>query len=649
MCGITGYITAGEPGADKLAALERMNSALAHRGPDSAGAYACGGVRFAMRRLSIIDIAGGGQPLYNEDSSLALVVNGEIYNYVELRAELESRGHVFKTRSDCETILHLYEELGEGCLVRLRGMFALALHDRRRGEVFLARDRMGEKPLYYSFRNGELVFASEMKSLLTCLRPGGLEVDAGAVNQYLHYQYVPEPRTCVKGVAKLPAAHYAKVRVADMSFTLKRYWDMEDAAPVAGKPAALIRERFEELGRLIIRSDVPVGVALSGGLDSSAIACAVARHSPRGMKAFTVGYPASTGDDERAEAGWLAGKLGMEFCSEELGLDGLERAFPALVGAMDDPIADVAAYGYYAVSRLARAHGVPVLLLGFGGDELFWGYNWAIQAVGWNERKSRLRGGGRPAWLPPGELIRAFSRAEKRSFLRRPAGTLSDIAAGFAELAAKYNENPDRLILWDENPDFRSAFKLKSGLFSPDFMSGVSDAELYEPFTTPDWRPLPVKITKFLFDPWNVSNSVTLGDRLGMAASIEPRLPFLDHEFVELVVGLRKANPGDHLLGQKAWFREAMSGLVPGEVLGRRKAGFMPPRQEWLSALVKKYRPLCLDGALVEMGLVERARLEKALSPGGKPEDLFFAYKLLLLGMWLDIFVRDRAGAGMNG
>lgn len=635
------------PGPEQLAGLERMSDALLHRGPDSAGSYRDGPVALAVRRLSIIDLAGGAQPLFSEDKALALVINGEIYNYVELRAELEARGHVFRTGSDCEVILHLYEESGAGCLARLRGMFAFALHDKKRGEVFLARDRMGEKPLYYSLSGGEVVFASEMKALLSYLRPRGLQVDPGAINMYLHYQYVPEPCTCVKGVLKLPAAHFARIRISDLSFSLEKYWDIEDAPPVKGDPAALIRESFEELGKYIIRADVPVGIALSGGMDSSAIACAAARHSRGGLTAFTVGYPGSPDCDERGKAEALARSLGMEFRGAELSRGALEAAFPDLVKAMDDPIADIAAYGYYAVSRLARASGVPVLLFGFGGDELFWGYRWARESLKWNTLKSSLRNGEKLGSLPLGEISRVLSRSGKRSFFKHPVATLSALASDFSELRGKYEGNPDRLILWDENPDFRAAFGLKAGLFTEDFSAAVSDEELYGPFTTPDWEQLPIKTCRFLFDPWNVSNAVPLGDRLGMAASVESRLPFLDHKFVELVIGLRKSYPEDHKLGSKGWFRQAMAGLLPAEVLSRRKAGFTPPREEWLSALVERYRGDCLDGALVSLGIANRENLQKALFPAdGGGGRLFFAYKLILLDMWLDMFVRGGTRGG---
>ena len=206
MCGITGFVSASPLKESDLLCVERMSRELIHRGPDSNGAYLDGNVALSIRRLKIIDLKGGDQPLFNEDASLVLVANGEIYNYLELTEDLKKRGHIFKTGSDCETILHLYEDYQEDCVHKLRGMFAFAIYDKKRREIFIARDRLGEKPLYYFKTGNELVFSSEMKSLLLYLRPKGLEIDSDAVNMYFHYQYVPEPFTCVKGVKKLPAA-----------------------------------------------------------------------------------------------------------------------------------------------------------------------------------------------------------------------------------------------------------------------------------------------------------------------------------------------------------------------------------------------------------------------------------------------------------
>src|SRR5688572_22723562 len=298
MCGIAGLVSRKPLTPEEIARVRTVNERLAHRGPDGAGEYLDDHVALAMRRLSIIDLSGGWQPLYNEDRSLVLIANGEIYNFVELRQQLESLGHPFSTGSDCETILHLYEEHGTNCVQYLRGMFGFALWDEKRQRLMLARDRMGEKPLYIYESDGQLLFASEMKALLASgMVPFAL--DPRAIDLYFHYQYVPEPLTPLKGVRKLDAGHILEVDVADWRVSNKRYWSMEDAPPLAGDPATLIREELETVSEIVIRSDVPVGVALSGGLDSSAIAALAARKYAGRIEAFSVGYPGRPESDER--------------------------------------------------------------------------------------------------------------------------------------------------------------------------------------------------------------------------------------------------------------------------------------------------------------------------------------------------------------
>ena len=644
MCGVTGLVSASRLNAGDMKCVERMSSGLVHRGPDSAGSFSEENVILAVRRLRIIDIAGGDQPLFNEDKSLVLVVNGEIYNYIELRKELESRGHVFRTRSDCETILHLYEESGHDCLHKLRGMFAFALYDKKRAEVFIARDRMGEKPLYYRATSSGLIFSSELKSLLAGQPALGLELDLNAVNLYLHYQYVPEPLTPIKGVKKLPAAHFIRIKTKNFSFAIEKYWDVEDAAPVNGDPVELIRESFDELGKYIIRADVPVGIALSGGLDSSAIACAAARHCQGGLTAFTVGYPGHPGYDEREQARSLAERLEMKFRSIELRTEDLVESFPRLVYAMDDPIADIAAYGYYSVSKLARENGVPVLLFGFGGDEIFWGYRWARESLRRNLIKKGIREGAAFRHLPAADVLSVLSHVSRKRMLLEPLTSVKEIIAELSALKRKFTENPSRFILWDETPDFKTSFKFIKDICAPGFEGAVDDGLLYAPFSTDDWSSVQLKTCRFMLDPWNVSNSVPQGDRLGMAFSVENRLPFLDHKFIELVVGLRKTYMDDYKLGPKAWFREAMRGIIPEDVLARRKTGFTPPREEWLKAVVGRYSERCRGGRLEAAGILRRDRMDNFFddisSGGGK---LFFAYKLVLLELWLQEFMGGNA------
>ncbi|MGI0029890.1 MAG: asparagine synthase (glutamine-hydrolyzing), partial [Nitrososphaera sp.] len=286
---------------DQIELVARLNQLLQHRGPDGAGEFHNGHVVMAMRRLSIIDLNTGWQPLYNEDRSLVLVANGEVYNFIELRQQLENRGHRFNTRSDCETILHLYEEHGDRCVDHLRGMFAFALWDISQRRLLLARDRMGEKPLYLACTDGRIVFASELKALV---RAGIIpfELDPHAVHLYYHYGYVPEPIAALRGVRKLLAAHILSIDIDSWLIDERCYWRMEDAPPIDDDPATVIHEELDQIGELIIRSDVPVGVAMSAGMDASTIAAVAAMKYSGTMHAFTVGYSGRPLQDERQEA-----------------------------------------------------------------------------------------------------------------------------------------------------------------------------------------------------------------------------------------------------------------------------------------------------------------------------------------------------------
>lgn len=589
-----------------------------------------------MRRLRIIDLTGGDQPLFNEDSSLALVANGEIYNHLELREELEGKGHVFKTHSDCETILHLYEQHGEEFIHKLRGMFAFALHDVKKKTVFIARDRLGEKPLYYYSSASELVFSSEMKSLLACLRSRGLKTDADALNMFLHYQYVPEPYTCVEGVKKLPAGHYMTVSLDGLSVTLKRYWDYDMIKPVSGNPAELVREGFDELSRFIIRSDVPVGVALSGGIDSSAIAVFAAKHYKDRMHAFSVGYPGRPKNDERAQAKGLADKVGFRFHEVELKTEEFAKDFCDLVYHMDDPIADIAAYGYYSVNREARKHGIPVLLSGIGGDELFWGYAWMRDAVDKNRDKLRIARGEATGIK---NMVSAAMDFRKTDMLLSPLNTLKNVISNVSAVRNKFASNPNRFIFYDEHPDFNGALGFAPALYTEGFRDKVDASRLYSFFTDENWDDVAYKLCEFLMRTWLYSNCVALSDRMSMASSVEGRLPFLDYRFVELVMGLRKTYPEDYKLGYKSWFIEAMKGIIPDEVLTRKKSGFTPPVKEWYGAVVRRYGGLCADGYLVNAGVMKRKEMIDFINSAANGGRLFFAYKIVLLEVWCRRFI----------
>lgn len=586
----------------------------------------------AMRRLSIIDLKGGWQPLYNEDRTLVLIANGEIYNFVELRKRLEDLGHRFNTDSDCETILHLYEEHGLDCVTHLRGMFAFALWDSKRKRLLLARDRMGEKPLYVYETNGRLFFASELKALLASgLVP--FELDPTAVNLYFHYQYVPEPMTPLKGVRKLDAASMLTVDIDPWKVEERRYWRMEDAPPIEGDPAKLIREQLETVGEIVIRSDVPVGVSLSGGLDSSAIAALAASKYPGTMHAFSVGYPGRLENDERADARALAEQLRMPFHDAELTTSEMVSFFPDMVYLRDDPIADISGFGYYSVMKLAREHNVPVVLQGQGGDELFWGYGWVQTAAQASARK--LQRTKNPLGALPQYLDVDFPTGLSRVRLAEWAYGLGGLRQSWESLKRDRTSSPDQMVFYDLVTDFRASIQETRNLYSRSFseqINGNSATSLFT-FDRP-WPNIDVAITRLICDTYLRENGVTQGDRLGMASSIEMRLPLLDHRLVETVIGLRKVQT-DVDKPPKAWLKAAIADLLPENVINRRKRGFSPPVMEWHRALFATHGASLRDGYLLGSSVLTETSAHH-LSSGHFPSDNVtpMSFKALVLEQW---------------
>lgn len=616
MCGISGVISKSIHLSNGQESLANMLAALVHRGPDGQGEYTDKHVAMGMRRLSIIDLEGGWQPLYNEDKSLVLIMNGEIYNFIELTVALKMRGHTFSTHSDGEVILHLYEEEGIDCLHHLRGMFAFALLDIKQGRVFIVRDRMGEKPLYLHETADSIYFSSEMKALLSagCVL---FELDPVAVNDYFHYQYVPEPKTPLKAVRKLPRAHYLKIELAEWKVEQHKYWDMEAVAPVEGDPVELVRNELDQICELLIRADVPVGMALSGGLDSSAIAALAAKKYPGTMHAFSVGYPGRPPNDERNDAKALADLLEMPFHEIELETVDLVNNFEKLNFHRDDPIADISGFGYFSVSKIARENGVPVLLQGQGGDEVFWGYQWVKDAAEATDNK--IRGGGEPLSL------RRFIKTSLKSLFSKHANTQPP-AKGY------------RPIFHELAPDFRMALADVRNYYTDSFIQALGDASAYDLFTfDKPWKHSDILITRLICDTYLLENGIAQGDRLSMASSVELRLPFVDYKLVELVIGLRKTHAADpdYKRFPKPWLRGAMEGILSDFIIERPKQGFAPPVIEWHNELFKVYGKYLDGGYLVQSGVLTEeagAALASGVFPRGAIAPISF--KALVLEIW---------------
>lgn len=557
MCGIVGLVTApGQPPPDP-ALGRRMNAAILHRGPDDEGLHHDGRALLGMRRLSIIDVGGGHQPMYAADGQVCIVFNGEIYNYRELRAGLERDGHGFATRSDTEVVLQGYMRDGVGVFDRLDGMFAVAIWDRRSDELVLARDRFGEKPLYYACDGRRLLFGSELKALLQspdCPRA----LDDDALRAYLAYGYVPCPQSAFAGVHKLPPAHYLRYRNGEAS--VQRYWrpSMAPKSTLGDEDAA---RRLEELlehavaSRLV--SDVPFGAFLSGGLDSSTVVALMARNMGRPVKTFTIGFREaaySELDDARAVARHL-GTEHHELVVEPDAVDLLHK----LVWHFDEPFADSSAVPTFLVSELARSH-VKMVLTGDGGDELFGGYDRYLRLLQL-ERLGRLR---RPAAamlglagrIAPGQHGERLSRVGERLRLPFEERYLSGVAVMRGDIARRLRPQAGGA----------SHFHLPA-LAQPGSDLGAGDDPLD--------RAVAIDLQSYLPDDILVKL-----DRMAMAASLEGRSPFLQPDLAQFALGLPvhqrvRGGRGKHLL------RTVAGKWLPPGAAAKRKQGFAIPLADW--------------------------------------------------------------------
>ena len=637
MCGILGRINAQV--ADWPLLPDDVVATLAHRGPDDSGTYSNKRVQFGHTRLSIIDLsASGHQPMLSQDNNFVISFNGEIYNYVELREELAAQGFVFQSNSDTEVLLASYRQWGRECVQRLRGPFAFAIWDENAQIAFLARDRCGEKPLFYRLTDKHLSFASELKGLLPLIDEIP-SLNPAAVDMYLHYQYVPEPFTLLDGIHKLAAGHTLELSVRNWTHEARRYWSVEQqqtAVPTNTSEANIlsqIRGGLEDAVKMTLRADVPVGIALSGGVDSGAIAVLAQQNYPEPMHAFCVGYPGCPPYDERAQAKELANSLGMIVHEVELPVNSFVDFFPQLVQIMDEPIADPAAFGHYSVPRAAADQGIKVLLSGVGGDEIFWGYPYVTQAVLLNQFVEKH---------PSVATIAAWFRSPAaQNFLLKVAHYphAHPLIRSCADMLQKLGDprHPvDQLHYYQLHPEFFGAFDFKGKIYGP-AMDSLPSTNIFRPTAIGPrgYEQIPAAILGMLFDTWLTSNCLSLGDRVSMAVGVETRMPFLDFPLIELVMALRLQHP-DHALGQKAWLRSALRGVVPHAVLARPKAGFQPPVQEWLSGVVAKYACVIKGGHLETAGILDKKQIEficNELSKKGHT-GLFMAYKLVLLELW---------------
>ena len=562
MCGIAGIIGSEHDYLASGADVHQMCQTIVHRGPDDEGIYAKGRAGLGMRRLSIIDLSTGHQPIHNEDGTVWVVFNGEIYNFPELRPALEARGHRFYTSTDTEVIVHLYEEYGSKCVQKLRGMFAFALWDERRERLLLARDRFGKKPLHYALSGERLLFGSEIKALLAGA-PELSDVDSHALLSYFYFGYVPDPRTAFRGIHKLPPGHLLEFSSGQIH--ISQYWDLPSYGIYSPRSEEECLEELEhrlaEAVRIRLLSDVPLGALLSGGVDSSTVVALMARASSRPVKTFSIGF--SSEDFNEAEyARLVAQRFGTEH--HELTVEPqIEETVHLLTHSLEEPFGDSSIVPTYHVCRLARQH-VTVALAGDGGDELFAGYDRYRSHL--RRRRLRLFPAGTGRWYR--EYIHPWLPTEwpGRRFLYNLSLPLGDrYLDGISILPALVRER---------------------SLFSKDFLAWADrETSPYECFRrylehSPDSDPLS-KVQYLDAKTYLPADILTKVDRMSMACSLEVRAPFLDHVFAEWAAQL---SPRWKMRGGELKYilkRLAERLGVPRQVLYRRKQGFSMPLVHW--------------------------------------------------------------------
>ena len=627
MCGIVGIVESELSRPVLSEDLGRMVRMLVHRGPDDEGAFIGDGVGLGMRRLAIIDVATGQQPFGNESDDIQLVANGEIYNFQQLRDELRAAGHVIHTQSDIEVLVHAYEEWGIDFLPRVRGMFALALWDARTRTLIAARDRAGEKPLYWTQTSRGLLLASEVKALL--VRPEVTrELDPEAVDQFLTYEYVLAPRTILKGVHKLPPGHYLMYR--DGEVRVRRYWDAAAVrlrAWTDDDAADALRGALKRATVSQMVADVPLGAFLSGGIDSSTLVAFMAEASMQPVNTFSIGFDDGT-YNELPYAREVAQVFGSNH-RERTVTPNLNELFDKLVVHLDEPFADVSLFPTFLVSQLAREH-VTVALSGDGGDELFGGYD-AYQA---QELATRF------AWMGDSLLPAAAAIASALPPTEKKKGLVNK----FKRFTLGATQAPRDLghYRWMVylNP------KAKQRLYTSTLQNALVDSDVYAPvrdalerYGHSDLtnRQLYADLALYLAD-----DILVKVDRMSMATSLETRAPFLDADVMELAFSM----PGNLKIrnGERKWIlKRAMQGVLPERILTRKKEGFSIPMKNWLRReLQPLMRSLLAPDRVATRGLFEPAEVTRLIEEhvAGRENHAHTLFPLMVFERWCDAHLR---------
>ncbi len=620
MCGIAGMVQTRPDGEVDRAAIHRMCEAIVHRGPDDEGIFVKAGVGLGMRRLSIIDLAGGHQPVFNEDKTIWIVFNGEIYNFPELRSQLHARGHRFSTHTDTEVIVHLYEDYGAECVHKLRGMFAFALYDERAGRLLLARDRLGKKPLHYALHNGTLLFASEMKAILA-VKPELAKVNHPALLQYMYFGYIPDPATAFEPIQKLPPGHLLEFEKGEVR--IRQYWDFPQYGTY--EPASeeeLLEElefRMAEAVRIRLIADVPLGAMLSGGTDSSIVVALMARASSQPVKTFTVGFRQAD-FNEAPYARMVAQKFGTDHHELMLEPDLLETV-EMLTRHLEEPFGDSSMLPTYFISCLARKH-VKVALSGDGGDEAFAGYD--RYRIHLEDRSYK--------WIPGWAGVLYRDHVHPLVPYRMPGRNLA------YSISLPWNER------YTEGVSMQP-FQREMGVLADDFVALDRDPlKSFREYL--DEAPAHDPLSRVLYldsKTYLPGDILTKVDRMSMATSLEARVPMLDHVLLEWVAALGprwKMRDGE----QKFILKKLAKRVgIPSEVLNRPKQGFSLPLGQWMRNELKDLvLATLLDTQTLQRGYFNATGLRRMLGEHfqGRRDHSARLWRLLIFELWHRNFLK---------
>ena len=628
MCGICGKVCFDNNIMVNQNLIKNMMDAIHHRGPDDEGMYINGQVGLGHKRLSIIDLNTGKQPVSNEDGKVRVVFNGEIYNFKEFRTFLLQKGHIFKTKTDTEVLVHLYEEYGESFISKLRGMFAFALWDERDKTLILGRDRVGIKPLYFSLTNNSLIFASEIKAILQdpSVRR---EVDPALIGRFLTFLYLPGTETLIKDIHKLNPGYYLIFK--DGKINIRQYWDLNFSGFNSKHSFGDLKERLVDLVRESMRlhmiSDVPVGFLLSGGVDSTALLSFAKEDTDKDISTFTIGFEGEQFADERPYARVAAEKFGTKHYEMTMTARDFLDFLPKYVWHMEEPVCEPPAIALYYISKLAKEY-VKVLISGEGGDEAFAGYPNYRNMV-WMERLKSILG---PFNGAISDLINKLAHLNSLRRLKRYAPLMT---VSLEEYYYSRTSNP-----------FSYFNKFYNELYTPEFKDKIDKNHSAKPITD-YFKNIAHQdnLNKMLYidaKSWLPDDLLIKADKITMANSLELRVPLLDHKVLEFAAGL----PANYKLNRfttKYILKKAFSNKVPEEILYRKKTGFPVPYESWFrNDLKNTICDILMDRRTLQRGFFEKHAIENLIKQNSNYMDYSKeVFSLLILELWHRIFIEN--------